>query len=78
MQSLQQKFVQESKFTLFCRFSSSKSGRVFLHSDVRMIIFRKSDQDTATAHSEEEGDSAAHELRSFISGPTNPKFSPRK
>ncbi|CAB3361281.1 Hypothetical predicted protein [Cloeon dipterum] len=66
------------RYLIHLRFSSSKSGRVFLHSDIRMIIFRKSDQDTATAHCEEEGESAAHELRSFISGPTNPKFSPRK
>ena len=31
-----------------CRFSTSKSGCIYLHSDIRMIIFRKSDMDTAT------------------------------
>jgi hypothetical protein len=60
------------------RFSSSKSGRIYLHSDIRMIIFRKSDQDTASAHAGPGESSAAHELRSFISGPSKPKFSPRK
>ena len=32
------------------RVASSKSGRLYLHTDVRMIIFRKSDLDTATDH----------------------------
>lgn len=57
-----------------CRFSSSRSGRIYLHSDIRMIIFRKSDMDTATAH----GMDMAYELRSFTHGPTRPKFSPYK
>ncbi|KAG8267330.1 hypothetical protein J6590_053781 [Homalodisca vitripennis] len=39
-----------------------------------MIIFRKSDMDTATGH----GMDVAYEMRSFTYGPTNPKFSPRK
>nr|CAD7411037.1 unnamed protein product [Timema cristinae] len=59
---------------LLFRFSSSKSGRIHLHSDIRMIIFRKSDLDTATAH----GMDMSYELRSFTHGPTNPKFSSRK
>lgn len=41
-----------------------------------MIIFRKSDLDTATEHSAPPG--KGYELRSFTTGPTNPKFSPRK
>ncbi|KAJ9593975.1 hypothetical protein L9F63_014616 [Diploptera punctata] len=62
------------RYLIHLRFSSSKSGRIYLHSDIRMIIFRKSDMDTATAH----GMDMAYELRSFTHGPTNPKFSPRK
>ncbi|XP_069692464.1 atos homolog protein A isoform X2 [Periplaneta americana] len=62
------------RYLIHLRFSSSKSGRIYLHSDIRMIIFRKSDMDTATAH----GIDMAYELRSFTHGPTNPKFSPRK
>lgn len=50
---------------------SSKSGRIYLHSDIRMIIFRQSDLDTATAH----GRDASYELRSFTHMPSNPKFS---
>lgn len=59
---------------MFCRFMSSKSGRIYLHSDIRMIIFRKSDMDTATAH----GIDMCYELRSFTHIPANPKYSPRK
>ena len=58
------------------RFASSKSGKIYLHTDIRMIIFRKSDLDTATEHSAPPG--KGYELRSFTAGPTNPKFSPRK
>nr|CAD7264918.1 unnamed protein product [Timema shepardi] len=62
------------RYLVHLRFSSSKSGRIHLHSDIRMIIFRKSDLDTATAH----GMDMSYELRSFTHGPTNPKFSSRK
>lgn len=63
------------RYLIHLRFSSSKSGRIYLHTDIRMIIFRKSDLDTATASSTYE---EAYELRSFTHGPTNPKFSPIK
>lgn len=55
------------------RFMSSKSGRIYLHTDIRMIICRKSDVDTAS----DLGSEPPKELRSYIHGPTNPKFSPR-
>ncbi|XP_046399502.1 uncharacterized protein LOC124165983 [Ischnura elegans] len=63
------------RYLIHLRFSSSKSGRIYLHTDIRMIIFRKSDMDTATASASSE---EAYELRSFTHGPTNPKFSPTK
>ncbi|XP_063237686.1 atos homolog protein A isoform X2 [Bacillus rossius redtenbacheri] len=62
------------RYLIHLRFSSSKSGRIHLHSDIRMIICRKSDMDTATAHDID----MSFELRSFTHGPANPKFSPRK
>jgi len=62
------------RYLIHLRLASSKSGKIYLHTDVRMIIFRKSDLDTATDHESGKG----FELRSFTSGPTNPKFSPRK
>lgn len=64
--------------TFFCRFASSKSGKIYLHTDIRMIIFRKSDLDTAADHNITPGKLGGFELRSFTNGPSNPKFSPRK
>ncbi|KAK3923146.1 Protein FAM214A [Frankliniella fusca] len=64
------------RYLIHLRFSSSKSGRVYLHTDVRMIIFRKSDMDTASVHNNNNVDSG-FELRSYTNGPVNPKFSPR-
>ena len=46
----------------FCpilRLTSSRSGKIYLHTDVRMIIFRKSDLDTAADHQQGKG----YELR---------------
>jgi len=62
------------RYLIHLRLASSKSGKIYLHTDVRMIIFRKSDLDTATDHEAGMG----FELRSFTRGPENPKFSPRK
>lgn len=62
------------RYLIHLRVASSKSGKIYLHTDVRMIIFRKSDLDTAADHVTGKG----FELRSFTHGPTNPKFSPRK
>nr|XP_023025638.1 protein FAM214A [Leptinotarsa decemlineata] len=62
------------RYLIHLRFMSSKSGKIYLHSDIRMIIFRKCDMDTATAH----GIDMSYELRSFTHAPSNPKFSPRK
>ena len=71
------KFLNPNNIKYCCnRFASSKSGKIYLHTDIRMIIFRKSDLDTATEHSAPPG--KGYELRSFTTGPTNPKFSPRK
>ncbi|XP_057655328.1 atos homolog protein A [Diorhabda carinulata] len=62
------------RYLIHLRFMSSKSGKIYLHSDIRMIIFRKCDMDTATAH----GIEMSYELRSFTRMPTNPRYSPRK
>ncbi|KAG5321134.1 F214A protein, partial [Pseudoatta argentina] len=61
------------RYLVHLRFMSSKSGRIYLHTDIRMIICRKSDVDTAS----DLGSKPPKELRSYIHGPTNPKFSPR-
>ena len=66
--------LKNNAFFFFSRFASSKSGKIYLHTDVRMIIFRKSDLDTAADFTSSKG----FELRSFTQGPSNPKFSPRR
>merc|ERR1712183_779855 len=66
------------RYLVHLRFASSKSGKIYLHTDVRMIIFRKSDLDTAADHNTTPGKLGGFELRSFTNGPSNPKFSPRK
>ena len=63
-----------SLFTSFLfRFRSSKSGRIHLHTDIRMIVLRKSDVDTASAHIAE----SSYEWKSFTRGPSSPRFSSR-
>lgn len=62
------------RFLIHLRFMSSKSCKIYLHSDIRMIIMRRSDMDTATAHDID----MHYELRSFTHVPNNPKFSSRK
>ncbi|CAN7941659.1 unnamed protein product [Ixodes pacificus] len=61
------------RYLIHLRFASSKSGRIYLHTDVRIIVFRKSDLDAATIHGDH-----PYELRSFTQCPVNPKFSPCK
>ncbi|XP_019771974.2 protein FAM214A isoform X1 [Dendroctonus ponderosae] len=62
------------RFVIHIRFMSSKSGKIYLHSDIRMIIMKKADMDTATALDMEKN----YEMRSFSHMPTSPRYSPRK
>ena len=47
------------------RLASSKSGKIYLHTDVRMIIFRKSDLDTAADHESGKGFELRLEMKPF-------------
>jgi len=60
------------RYLIHLRFASNADGQIFLHTDVRMVIFRKSDADTATGF-----DMSPHELRSFTYAPQNPNYSSR-
>ena len=52
------------------RFASTKSGKIYLHTDIRLIFARdKFEFDPRVAN---------YELRSFTEGPENPKFSPKR
>ncbi|KAM4039253.1 atos homolog protein A isoform 2-T2 [Anomaloglossus baeobatrachus] len=56
------------RYLIHLRFQSSKSGKIYLHKDVRLLFSRKS---------MEVDSGAAYELKSYIDTPTNPQFSPR-
>ncbi|KAM4678164.1 atos homolog protein A [Discoglossus pictus] len=56
------------RYLIHLRFQSSKSGKIYLHTDVRLLFSRKS---------MEVDSGAAYELKSYIETPTNPQFSPK-
>ncbi|XP_038274727.1 protein FAM214A isoform X1 [Dermochelys coriacea] len=56
------------RYLVHLRFQSSKSGKIYLHRDVRLLFSRKS---------MEVDSGAAYELKSYTESPTNPQFSPR-
>ncbi|XP_061077295.1 atos homolog protein A isoform X2 [Conger conger] len=56
------------RYLIHLRFQSSKSGKIYLHSDIRLLFSRKS---------MEVDSGAAYELQSFTETPADPPFSPR-
>lgn len=60
----------------FNRFQTTRSGRLALHGDIRMLISRRTDCDTAAAHAKGAPESPS-ELKTVTIVPENPKFSPR-
>ncbi|XP_018108555.1 protein FAM214A isoform X1 [Xenopus laevis] len=56
------------RYLIHLRFQSSKSGKIYLHRDVRLLFSRKS---------MEVDSGAAYELKSYIESPINPPYSPR-
>ncbi|XP_033725461.1 protein FAM214A-like isoform X2 [Pecten maximus] len=58
------------RYLIHLRISSTKTGKVFLHTDIRLIFARdKFEFDPKVAN---------YELRSYTEGPQNPKFSPKR
>lgn len=56
------------RYLVHLRFQSSKSGKIYLHRDIRLLFSRKS---------MEVDSGAAYELQSFTDSPADPPFSPR-
>ncbi|XP_009292055.2 atos homolog protein A isoform X3 [Danio rerio] len=56
------------RYLVHLRFQSSKSGKIYLHRDIRLLFSRKS---------MEVDSGAAYELKSFTELPADPPFSPR-
>ncbi|XP_041356540.1 protein FAM214A-like [Gigantopelta aegis] len=58
------------RYLIHLRLATSKSGKIHLHTDIRLIFARdKFEFDNKVAQ---------YELRSFTEGPQNPKFSPKR
>lgn len=55
-------------YLIHLRFHSSKSGKIYLHNDIRLLFSRKSIEVDA---------GIPYELKSFTEVPRNPKYSPR-
>ena len=72
------------RYLIHLRFASSASGKLYLHSDIRMLFSRKCELETAvnlTATSPTmptAADVGTYELRSFIEMPRDPRYSHRK
>ncbi|GBM48398.1 Protein FAM214A [Araneus ventricosus] len=58
------------RFIIHLRFASSKTGKIFLHKDFKIVVLNKSNDDAASEFNQE-----PRELRSFVSVPRNPTFS---
>ncbi|XP_064421952.1 atos homolog protein A isoform X3 [Latimeria chalumnae] len=56
------------RYLIHLRFQSSKSGKIYLHRDIRLLFSRKS---------MEVDSGAAYELKSYTEAPLNPRFSQR-
>ncbi|XP_029430970.1 protein FAM214A isoform X2 [Rhinatrema bivittatum] len=67
-ENVQQTEERILRYLIHLRFQSSKSGKIYLHRDVRLLFSRKS---------MEVDSGAAYELQSYTDAPTNPQFSPR-
>ncbi|XP_054721539.1 atos homolog protein A-like [Uloborus diversus] len=58
------------RYIIHLRFASSKTGRIFLHKDFKIVVLNRSNDDAACDHIQQ-----PCELRSFLSVPKNPAFS---
>lgn len=60
------------RYLIHLKFASSKSGHIYLHNDVKLLILQKSDQDAAAMSSDE-----PFEVKSDVQVPFEPRYSPR-
>ncbi|VDO03486.1 unnamed protein product [Rodentolepis nana] len=57
------------RYLIHLRFHTSKSGNLYLHTDIRLIFARDNFEFDPRV--------ATYQMRSFIEGPTNPRYSPK-
>ncbi|XP_061400203.1 protein Atossa [Musca vetustissima] len=68
--------MKSLRYSIHLRFQTSRSGRLMLHTDIRLLISRRTDCDTAAAHAKGVLE-APNELITKTVMPTNPKYSAR-
>lgn len=64
------------RYAIHLRFQTSRSGKLTLHTDIRLLISRRTDCDTAAAHAKNLLE-APNELKVVTIVPDSPKFSQR-
>lgn len=60
------------KYLIHLKFVSSKSGKIYLHKEIKALISQKSDLEAAAMTSDE-----PFEVKSVVQTPFEPKYSPR-
>ncbi|XP_074604964.1 atos homolog atossa [Brevipalpus obovatus] len=62
------------RYLIHLRFETSKSGRLYLHTDLRLIIFRNGDMESTSNNNT---GTKTYEIRSITESPNNPQYSPK-
>ncbi|KAL7738596.1 hypothetical protein ACLKA6_006893 [Drosophila palustris] len=69
--------MKRLRYSIHLRFQTSRSGRLSLHTDIRLLISRRTDCDTAAAHAKGLLE-APNELVTDTLMPTEPRYSARQ
>ncbi|XP_064543877.1 protein Atossa isoform X2 [Drosophila montana] len=69
--------MKRLRYSIHLRFQTSRSGRLSLHTDIRLLISRRTDCDTAAAHAKGMVE-APNELVTDTLMPTEPRYSARQ
>ncbi|XP_022228559.2 LOW QUALITY PROTEIN: protein FAM214A [Drosophila obscura] len=69
--------MKRLRYSIHLRFQTSRSGRLSLHTDIRLLISRRTDCDTAAAHAKGVLE-APNELVTDTLTPTEPRYSARQ
>ncbi|EDW01358.1 uncharacterized protein LOC6560854 [Drosophila grimshawi] len=69
--------MKRLRYSIHLRFQTSRSGRLSLHTDIRLLISRRTDCDTAAAHAKGLVE-APNELVTDTLMPTEPRYSARQ
>ncbi|XP_030373317.1 uncharacterized protein LOC115623216 [Scaptodrosophila lebanonensis] len=69
--------MKRLRYSIHLRFQTSRSGRLSLHTDIRLLISRRTDCDTAAAHAKGVLE-APNELITDNMMPTEPRYSARQ